>query len=300
MASILSLILAMLIFRISSTLPAKINQTCEKEASTATLTPENMAKPLKLHIKELAKKIKFVLSNRAILFILICTTSETFILKGFSSYLTKYLEFEYRLESATAAIIVGTLGLISIVFGSLLGAFLVKRYHWKAKKNAKFLTVVLSSTVILFLGFILYCPQEIYIKTGNVFFENSGCNCDNVYVFSPVCYKTEYIFKTPCHAGCFLNHTTNNYADCIVLDSLLRLQANRSNINIVQACDRPAHKCMLNLVLVCFVGFAILFLSSLIFVPFLRILLESAGEENQSFALGIRSLVTKLFGKNKN
>jgi hypothetical protein len=51
-------------------------------------------------------------------------------------------------------------------------------------------------------------------------------------------------------------------------------------------------------VIVGFVGLGILFLSAIIILPLLRIILESVGLDNQSFALGIRSFITKLFGKN--
>jgi hypothetical protein len=51
-------------------------------------------------------------------------------------------------------------------------------------------------------------------------------------------------------------------------------------------------------VIVGFIGLGILFLSAIIILPLLRIILESVGLDNQSFALGIRSFITKLFGKN--
>ena len=46
----------------------------------------------------------------------------------------------------------------------------------------------------------------------------------------------------------------------------------------------------------CAVGFVVLFLSSSIIMPLLRVILESVDAENQSLALGIRSLLTKAFG----
>ena len=68
---------------------------------------------LKEHLKKFKQDAKLILSNRIFLFIVICTTCETFLIKGFSSYLTKYLEYEYRLPASTATILTGAIGFIS-------------------------------------------------------------------------------------------------------------------------------------------------------------------------------------------
>ena len=91
-----------------------------------------------------------------------------------------------------------------------------------------------------------------------------------------------------------LEITHREYLNCTVLYSLL--DQSISTPVIMKPCHRPATQCLTNLVFVSLIGLAVLFLSSIVILPLLRIILESVSIDNQSFALGIRSLVTKLFG----
>ena len=244
-------------------------------------------------MRDFIKNTKLILSNRVYMLIVTCTLCETFLIKGFSSYLTKYLEYQYRLSASTSTMIAGTIGFISLVFGTLSGALLVKRFKWTMKQCCKFVTINLFFTSFLFLGLLIYCPQEKYINSENELYQNSTCKCD-VNIFYPICYNNDFIFQTPCHAGCENFETPLNYSECRVLDLLLK-NRNVSERTLIP-CPRPDKNCIGHLVLVSVAGLGILFLSSIVILPLLRIILESIGPENQSFALGIRSLLTKLFG----
>lgn len=247
-----------------------------------------------MHAREFVKNAKLILSNRVYLFIVICTTCETLLIKGFSSYLTKMLEYEYRLPASTATMIAGAIGFISLVGGALLGSYLVKRFKWHIKQCSKFITVILFITSVLFLGLIIHCPQEKYIHSKHEDFISSKCDCDS-NSFYPICYENKYLFQTPCHGGCKnLDKTNREYLNCTVLHSLLDPSVSTSVM--MKPCHRPATHCITNLIFVSLIGLAVLFLSSIVILPLLRIILESVSIENQSFALGIRSLVTKLFG----
>jgi organic anion transporter 4A len=266
------------------------NTQIESLSSTTTVS-------LKQHLRDFLHNAKLILANKVYLFIVICTIFETFIIKGFSSYLTKYLEYQYRLPASTSTMIAGTIGFISLVFGTLTGAFLVKKFHWSIKQCSKFVTCILFTTSFLFLGFLIYCPQAKYINSENESYQNSSCKCDNNF-FYPVCYENRLIFQSPCHAGCkesHLNYFHHSYTGCSILEKIINNNHNQTQA-FLATCSRPDRNCIGNLVLVSIFGLLILFLSSVVILPLLRIILESIGEENQSFALGIRSLLTKLFG----
>jgi hypothetical protein len=158
------------------------------------------SKRLKYHMKEFLKNARNILYNPVYFFIVICTTCETFLIKGFSSYLTKYLEYQYRLSASTATMIAGGIGFISLIGGALLGAYLIKRLKWHIKECAKFVTAILFITGFMFLGLILHCKQETFIGSKHSYVMQNGCNCDE-NTFFPLCYKTAYLFQTPCHAG---------------------------------------------------------------------------------------------------
>ena len=288
--SALFLFLSIFFFRFSSAFNVR-------NVSSGTNDQEKSKIDLKYHAKTLTTKLKLILNNRAILFILMCTTCETFILKGFSSYLTTYLEFEYRISASTAALIQGSLVLIGVIGGGFIGAFLVKHFKWSIIQNIRFVLVVLFVTIPFFVALLLYCPQETYINSQNILYNKHRCNCEDIYSFTPVCYKDEFLFQTPCHAGCSFSSLENKYSNCIILDELIGLHSNDS-VSLLEKCSEPAHNCMSNLIYVCLTCLCILFLSSLVVMPKIRILLESVDVENQSFILGIRSFVSKLFGNN--
>ena len=250
-----------------------------------------------MYAKDFIINAKLIIFNQVYIFIVICTSFETFLIKGFSSYLTKYLEYEYRLKASTATMIAGAIGFISLIGGALLGAFLIKRFKWTIKECVKFTTIILFVTSVLFLGFLINCPQEKYINSENSFYI-SKCNCD-ANTFYPVCYQNLYLFQTPCHAGCVQNPAYNLYTNCSVLNSILSSTENSdtSSSQSLFACSRPASNCIIHLVLISMIGLMVLFMSSMVILPLLRILLECVDSENHSFALGIRSLITKLFGK---
>lgn len=268
------------------------DQTSSQEGSSSThLPPPTFSQ----HLTDFFYNAKRLLSNRIYLFIVICTICETFLIKGFSSYLTKYLEYQYRTPASTATMMAGGIGFISLVFGTMSGAFLVKRFKWTIKQCSKFVTVVLFFTSFLFLGLITYCPQEEYINGQNSFYQNSTCKCDE-NTFYPVCYSNEYLFQTPCHAGCTNTNQAQAFTNCTILSQLLRNKTEPADQATLLPCSRPDKNCIKELIFVGFVGLGILFLSSIIILPLLRILLESIGPDNQSFGLGIRSFMTKLFG----
>jgi organic anion transporter 4A len=257
---------------------------------------------LKYHFKQFISSGCAIITNKCYVFIVICTIFETLLIKGYSSYLTKYLEFQYRLQSYTATIIAGGIGFVSLVGGSLLGGFLIKKFKWEIVHCAKFITFTLFFTSGLFLGLIIYCPQgqlidKEYLIQNTQFLvtNNVNCNCDpSSYNF--LCYKSDYVFASSCYAGCtteLVNGT--EYSNCLLLNNLANLTIS-DNVKLEQ-CSRPANECILRLVIVCVFGLLVLFLSSVILMPILKIILGCVEVESQSFALGIRSLVTKLFGK---
>lgn len=183
-----------------------------------------------------------------------------------------------------------------------------------------FIVFILSLTCILFFGLLISGPQETYIGSQSTVYKQSNCSCDpNTYY--PVCYRHLYLFQTPCYAGCTGSLSQKKFVNCSVLGALLYPNMTHdsgggglTNLNETQfeyfndaenlvelfppltACARPNPRGYRNLVFVAVFGFSILFLSSIIILPVLRIILECVSSENQSFALGIRSLVNKTLG----
>lgn len=290
--------LAILVMQFSPSLILNKTNSNEEFDSTSNTNSRNdklyEIKSFKDHMRIFLQDAKTILSNRIFLFIVICTTCETFLIKGFSSYLTKYLEYEYRLPASTATIITGIIGFISMIGGALLGSYLIGKYKWTIKECSKFIAFILFITSFLFLGILIHCEQEVYFNGDSDLFQESKCDCDSNR-FYPVCYENKYLFQTPCFAGCKTQTSNKEYTDCSVLENLINVNRTQE-VSVLRECSRPAKHCKANLVVVGFIGLAVLFLSAIIILPLLRVILESVSLENQSFALGIRSFITKLFG----
>lgn len=111
------------------------NETSTTTTMTATMTTRNVEQKysIKEHALDFVRSARSILANRIFVFIVLCTTTETFLIKGFSSYLSKYLEYQYRLSASTATMIVGALGFVSLMLGVFLGSFLVKHFKWQVR-----------------------------------------------------------------------------------------------------------------------------------------------------------------------
>jgi hypothetical protein len=99
--------------------------------SVQNVTPHRQN--FKEHTHDFFRSARLIICNRVFIFIVLCTTTETLLIKGFSSYLSKYLEYQYRLAASTATMIVGAIGFVSLIVGVFSGAFLVKHFKWKVK-----------------------------------------------------------------------------------------------------------------------------------------------------------------------
>lgn len=301
--AIISFILALLVLAFANKLV--LNKTKAKYNTNVSSTDslEAEKRSFKYHFKQFTSSGYVIITNKCYIFIVICTVFETLLIKGYSSYLTKYLQFQYRLQASTATMIAGGLGFISLVGGSLIGGFLIKKFKWEIAECAKFVTFVLFITSGLFLGLIIHCPQEQLIQKDYLMenaqyldSQNVICNCDPTS-YNFLCYKTEYMFASQCYAGCTTIKSENTFSNCYLLNNLVNMTM--SDNEVLQKCSRPASQCTMRLVIVCFFGLLVLSLSSVILMPILKIILGCVEIESQSFALGIRSLVTKLLGKKK-
>ena len=93
----------------ATSLPAT-PQSANSDINNKLIPGDSKTKENSSHCREFFSKACLIMSNRVYIFIVICCTFETFLIKGFSSYLTKYLEYEYRLPASTASVITGSLG----------------------------------------------------------------------------------------------------------------------------------------------------------------------------------------------
>ena len=96
----INFILALIVMRFSNSLIINKN---DNAACHSNEEDESEKRNFKFHLKQFKKSGYEIISNPSFVFIVICTTSETLLIKGFSSYLTKFLEYQFRLPASTAS-----------------------------------------------------------------------------------------------------------------------------------------------------------------------------------------------------
>ena len=133
-------------------------------------------------------------------------------ISGQAAFLPKYLEFQFRLTSAQAAMTVGSIIVPAGAGGTFLGAYSLKKFNLDRNGAIKFYLLSQSLIMPLYLGFMLNCPtpnivglttspSPHHFGDSNVIQLNSSCNagCDCI---SPLAIGRSYegnLKKKFCH-----------------------------------------------------------------------------------------------------
>jgi solute carrier organic anion transporter family, member 4A len=308
-----------------------VNDTPKRTKSTTTTTStrtQSRIKPnmkikslsIRKHASSFASQLQRVLNDYALVSLILATTSEGILLKGFLGFISKYFEFQFDMSASTSTLITGSIGLTSIIGGTLFSAFVINKFKWKSKQCCLFCCCVYFSTAFCFWILLNYCVELQFafidkrpIDSGNN--ENRqcpGCDCANRY--NPACLSplqsqlysqpTGVVYQSPCHAGCTRLRASNIYTDCFCLG--LSLSASNSSLGSSNAssslldispefCEKRV-RCVNNLVLNCAAALLIVLMSAVTLIPQLKSLLEIVDKEFHSFALGIRASVNRIVG----
>jgi hypothetical protein len=184
---------------------------------------------------------------------------------------------------------------IFLSLGTLTGALCISKFKWDTQKCTLFITVVYLVTSLVFWLLVLHCPEKKFESFNIANAEN--CKCDNIY--NPVCYKstettTVQIYASPCHAGCLVDLSGSNYANCSLLKMYNASLANSSIVSYSN-CNQNV-KCLTTMIIVVGVALFVVFLTSVAFIPHLKSVIGVISLKQQSFGLGIRAGVIRLVG----
>ncbi|CAF3587020.1 unnamed protein product [Rotaria socialis] len=252
--------------------------------------------------------IKHLLFNLRYMGVTCCAVIEALLIKGYLAFLSKHIEYQFRTTSSHSSVYMGIISLFSVIFGTPLGAFFVKRYKMNGRQCAKFCCIILALSSVIFLGLMLHCREPTIGTTHSMpvistafdpdFFDEPliesdknespckrKCKCD-MNIYQPVCDLTKQeTYQNPCLLGC-RKILKGKYADCLCLPE--------NSTVIVGRCKE--RKCTINLVLTLFGAFIVIFMSCCVIIPALKCILESVEPTHRAFSLGFKSTITKLFG----
>ncbi|CAF1153423.1 unnamed protein product [Rotaria sp. Silwood1] len=252
--------------------------------------------------------IKHLIFNLRYMGITCCAVIEALLIKGYLAFLSKHIEYQFRTTSSHSSVYMGIISLFSVIFGTPLGAYFVKKFDMNGRQCAKFCCIILAISSVIFLGLMLHCREPTIGTTHSMpvistafdtdFFDEPlieadrnespckrKCKCD-MNIYQPVCdLANQETYQNPCLLGC-RKILKGKYANCLCLPE--------NSTVIVGRCKE--RKCTINLVITLCGAFIVIFMSCCVIIPALKCIFDSVELTHRAFSLGFKSTITKLFG----
>ena len=138
----------------------------ESSSSISTITSPIPIETEIVHIKcnkelcfDIILLIKQLIFNFRYMGVTGCAIIEALLIKGYLAFLSKHIEYQFRTTASHSSIFMGVISLSSVILGTPLGAYIVKRFDMNGKQCAKFCCIVLGVSSVFFLGLMLHCRE---------------------------------------------------------------------------------------------------------------------------------------------
>lgn len=269
----------------------------------------------KIDTKNLLRDSFSLLKKPVYVLIIIATTIEGLLQNSFLAFAALFLEYQYRLASGTASLVLGLLSIPPLMIGGILSGIIVKRLKYRVNDCLKFLAVVLLVNIVVYAGFMIYCKepnmipnlsasQDLSLMTSNSsknYEIAENCNC-NRKIFKPVCLKQseDIFFQTACLAGCTdFDREKDQFMKCTQEMDTFNLidQDNSTYSNYFTSGLCPTRDCDFKLVISYMCIFFLMFLNALVFLPYLKVTIGSIdSKEMNPIGLGMKQFFMNGFG----
>ncbi|XP_072020345.1 solute carrier organic anion transporter family member 5A1-like [Amphiura filiformis] len=273
-------------------------------------------------IKDLLSAINRLIRNGPLMMVCFGAAAETAIAVSQETFVVKYLQTQFGISPATAAILMGGLMVPCVTIAQIVSAVICRRFKLDTKQCAAFILIChiigfASMTSTLFIGCgntpiagvntaypmgvdsVTASPDYMSTtqrpQTKEVFKHVSTCNMDCECadeIFQPVCGFNKISYISPCRAGCVqfhLNDTVKEYSNCACIspdDSLLDKKA-------VPGLCRGNCNTNKQLMIFIIVKMVAVFTMALTFNPIVFVTFRLVEADDRAVALGLKSLITK-------
>lgn len=260
-------------------------------------------------LKDFPRAMWNLIRNAPLMFINLGVSSEFFIIACTSVFGPKFIETQFNLPAATAALIAGGIVVPASIIGVLFGGWTIKRFNLKFSGQAKFSIVALLASLTLLIGFLMGCPNvdfagvTVQYESGNTVPEedytllnithqcNMNCNCQDA--FAPVCGSNDIMYYSSCHAGCSsleMSNNTQQYTGCSCIQPLSA--SSQGGTATPGRCGIECNRLIAFTILVLGAVLA----SSIVFVPSQTMLLGVVSPSQRTTAMGLQSLMFRGLG----
>ncbi|XP_049991214.1 solute carrier organic anion transporter family member 1A5-like isoform X2 [Alexandromys fortis] len=223
-------------------------------------------------------------------------------------FMPKYLEQQFGKSTAEIVFLMGIYNLPPIVFGYLIGGFVMKKFKFTVKKAA-YVAFCLSLTewVLFFLNFLWTCDnfpvaglttsyeheriqQPIYVENKILANCNTRCNC-LTNTWDPVCGDNGIAYMSACLAGCEKSVGTGInmvYQNCSCIQS-------SGNSSAVLGLCQKGPDCTIKLQYFFIRAVIGSFFNALAAIPGYMVLLRCIKSEEKSLGVGLHAFFIKAF-----
>ncbi|BFZ21196.1 hypothetical protein BsWGS_24235 [Bradybaena similaris] len=265
-------------------------------------------------LKDIILSLKYLVTNIPFMFINIAAAAEGILVAGFSTFMPKFIEYEFGLSAGTAALYVG-LAVVPAGGGATFGGgFIVKCFNLKVRGILRLCTVMSFVVCVLTVALLLECNTTPFAgvtlpygqtDVGAATFLgknlentcNQNCSCVEEDYF-PVCGRDKVMYFSPCYAGCteVIHHgSIKRYANCSCVNYNLTTSDYTDGNTYLAEFGKCEFSCKwLTLFMVCF-GFMIVFVF-ITSMPSLAATLRCVPDHQRSFGLGIQWIVARCLG----
>ncbi|CAG2217411.1 SLCO4A [Mytilus edulis] len=321
LSGILALMISIPICGFPTSLPGSEKYKAEKEkevysSNTKKVATTEIVPGTKGKLLHVWSAVKVLLTNPTFMCLNLAAAAEGNILAGFATFAPKFIEYQFALQSSTAAMYIGYVAVPCGGGGTFLGGYLVKRFNLGIKGIIGLclgVTLPCFACVLIFLincenvpfaGVNIPYPKALNGSTKMEFlgiFMTDSCS-DNCHCstedFNPVCGDNNVIYYSPCYAGCqnlIPDSNPQQYANC----SCISTEPSGMHATMGKC---GASCTYLPIFLPVFA--LVMLLTFVASMPALTATLRCVPQKERSFALGIQWIIARcsipgpiLFGK---
>ncbi|EDO36636.1 predicted protein, partial [Nematostella vectensis] len=190
-------------------LPGTREIRAEKQALSDTVEDPNTPHTL----KQLLPALRNLLTNPTFVFLSLAAAFEGLAVGGFSTFLPKFMEAQFRMTASDASFYAGIITVPGGVLGMLVGGLLVKKMNWTCGKTIK-ACIFIATVAFLFTSILLFgCQNREFMGITRPYMNstklggsmdapcNLGCRC-RAEVYAPLCTEDDQMtYYSACFAG---------------------------------------------------------------------------------------------------